>query len=128
MEDLLPRDLVAAVCDDLIDVHVGLRAAARLPDGEREVLRQLARDDFVARCLNRREALLVEFAELVVCNRGGFLQNAERMDDLGGHLLNADGKVLEAALCLRRPILVCRNLDFAEGIVFDTILHLDCPP
>ena len=128
MEDLLARDLVAAVCNDLVDVHVRLCAAARLPDRKREMLRELARDDLIACRLDGIEALLVELAELVVCNRGGFLQNAERVDDLGGHLLDADGEVLETALRLRRPILVCGHLDFAEGIVFDAILHLDCPP
>lgn len=128
MEDLLARDLVAAVCDDLVDVHVRLRSAARLPDRKREMLCEFACDDLIARRLDGIEALLVELAELVVCNRGGFLQNAECVDDLGGHLLDADGEVLKAALRLRRPILVCGHLDFAEGIMFDAILHLDCPP
>ena len=128
MEDLLARDLVAAICDDLVDVHVGLRAAARLPDGEGEVFREFACDDLIARRLDGVQTLFVELAELVVRDGSGFLQNAECMDDLGGHLLDADREVLEAALRLCRPILICGHLDFAEGIVFDTILHLDCPP
>ena len=128
MEDLLARDLVAAICDDLVDVHVGLRAAARLPDGEGEVFREFACDDLITRRLDGVQTLFVELAELVVRDGSGFLQNAECMDDLGGHLLDADREVLEAALRLCRPILVCGHLDFAEGIVFDTILHLDCPP
>ena len=128
VQDLFACDLVAAVRDDLVDVHVRLRAAARLPDREWEVLRKLARDDLVTRRLDGIETFLVELAELVVRDRGGFLQNAECVDDLGGHLLNADGEVLKAAFRLRRPILVRRNLDLAEGIVFDAILHLDCPP
>lgn len=128
VEDFLTCDLVAAVRDDLVDVHVRLRAAARLPDGEGEVLREFARNDLIARCLDGIETLLVELAELIVRNRGGFFQNAERVDDLGGHLLDADGEVLEAALRLRCPVLVRRNLDLTERIMFDTILHLDCPP
>ena len=128
MQDLLPRDLVAAIRDDLVDVHVRLRAAARLPDREGEVLREFACDDLVARRLDGIKAFVVELAELVVRNGGRFLQNAECVNDLGGHLLDADGEVLEAALCLRGPVLVRRNLDFAEGIMFDAILHLDCPP
>ena len=128
MEDFLARDLVSAVRDDLVDVHVGLCAAARLPDGEREVFREFACDDLVARRLDGVQTLFVELAELVVRDGSGFLQNAERVNDLGGHLFDSDGEILKAAFRLRRPILVCGHLDFAEGIVFDTILHLDCPP
>lgn len=50
------------------------------------------------------------------------------MDDLGGHLLDADGEVLEAALCLRRPVLVCGDFDLAEGIMLNAILHGYEPP
>ena len=40
---LFARQLVAAVGDDLVDVHVGLGAASGLPDHQREVLVQRAR-------------------------------------------------------------------------------------
>src|SRR5260370_41607299 len=36
-----------AVGDDFVDVHVGLRAAAGMPDAQREVLVELSGDDFV---------------------------------------------------------------------------------
>jgi len=35
-----------AVGDDFVDVHVGLRAAAGLPDAKREVLVEFSIDDF----------------------------------------------------------------------------------
>src|SRR5277367_4147426 len=40
-------DFDGAVGDDFVDVHVGLRAAAGLPDAEGEVVVELAADDFV---------------------------------------------------------------------------------
>jgi len=42
-----------AVGDDLVDVHVGLGAAAGLPDAERELIVQLSRDDLVRRLDNQ---------------------------------------------------------------------------
>ena len=39
--------LDGAVGDDLVDVHVRLRAAAGLPDAQREVVVELAGDDLV---------------------------------------------------------------------------------
>ena len=43
VQKLLARDVVAAVGDDLVGVHVGLGAAARLPHHQREVVVQLRR-------------------------------------------------------------------------------------
>src|SRR6266852_9373960 len=40
-------DFDGAVGHDFVDVHVGLRAAAGLPDAEREVVVQFAGDDFI---------------------------------------------------------------------------------
>ena len=37
VQQLLARNFVSAVCNDFVHVHVGLGAAAGLPDREREV-------------------------------------------------------------------------------------------
>ena len=128
MENFLPCDLVAAVRDDLVDVHIGLRAAARLPYSEREVGGELAVEDFITCLADGGEPLLVQFAECVVGDGGRLFQDAECVDDLGGHLLDADGEVFEAALRLRRPVLVCGDFDLAEGIMLNAILHGYEPP
>src|SRR5260221_1467895 len=39
--------LFRSVGDDFVDVHVGLRAAAGLPDAKREVLVEFSIDDFI---------------------------------------------------------------------------------
>ena len=128
MENFLPRDLVAAVRDDLVDVHIGLRAAARLPYSEREVGGELAVEDFITCLADGGEPLFIQLAKRVVGDGGRLFQDAECVDDLGGHLLNADGEVLEAALRLRRPVLVCGDFDLAEGIMLNAILHGYEPP
>ena len=53
-----PSDLVAAVGDDFVGVHVGLGAAAGLPHHQGEVVVQLAGDDFVAGLANGRQLLV----------------------------------------------------------------------
>ena len=45
MAQLFTGKLVGAVGDDLVGVHVGLRAGARLPDHQREMVVQFAVDD-----------------------------------------------------------------------------------
>ena len=41
------RDFDGAIGDDFVGVHVGLRAAAGLPDAQGEVIVEFAGDDFV---------------------------------------------------------------------------------
>ncbi len=59
----VPSELVRAVRDDLVGVHVRLRAAAGLPDDERELIVELARDHLVGRATITLGALRVELAE-----------------------------------------------------------------
>lgn len=46
------EDLDGAVADDLVGVHVGLRAGARLPDDEGKVVEQLELLDLLGRLLD----------------------------------------------------------------------------
>ena len=48
VQELFFRDRVAAVSDDLVDIHVALRARARLPYDQRKFVGQLAVEDLVA--------------------------------------------------------------------------------
>ena len=127
MQQLFAGDFVAAVGDDLVGVHVGLGAAARLPDHQREVVVKLAINDFVAGLLNGGELFIVQLAKLVVRPGRGLFQDAEGVGDFAGHQLAANFEVLIAALGLRRPIAVGRHLHLAHGIAFCTVLHIDPP-
>jgi hypothetical protein len=49
----LPGELVGAPGDDLVDVHVGLRAAARLPHHERKLRVVAAGEDLVGRLFDQ---------------------------------------------------------------------------
>ena len=122
------RELIGAVCDDLVGVHVRLRAGAGLPDDERKMAVQLAGDNLVARGADGLELLLRHFFGLEggVCKRRRLLQNAEGMGDLTRHGLNihADPEVFAASLRLRRPEAVGRNAHLAHGIVLDPVFHI----
>lgn len=57
-------------------------------------------------------------AELHVDGRSSSLENTKRLYDRRGHAILGliDLEVLQRALCLCSPVLVCRYVDLAEGI------------
>ena len=126
-QKLSARDLIAAVGNDLVAVHVGLRAGAGLPDDEREIVQKLAGNDLVRRLFNGGKLFFGHFLRTqgAVGARSSLFENAEGMDDLGGHRLDADadGEVVVAALGLCAPVFVCRDANLTHGIVFDAIFH-----
>ena len=114
---LLPAEhLDGAVGDHLVGVHVGLRARARLPDGEREVLVELAFGHFLSRLDDGLADLRVEPAERHVGLGGRPLDDAERAHDRQRLLFPADFEIAERALSLCAPILVGGDLEGAEGV------------
>ena len=127
VQKLSARDLIAAVGNDLVAVHVGLRAGAGLPDDEREIVQKLAGNDLVRCLFNGGKLFFGHFLRTqgAVGARSSLFENAEGMDDLGGHRLDADadGEVVVAALGLCAPVFVCRDANLTHGIVFDAIFH-----
>ena len=127
MQELSACQLVCAVGDDLIGVHVRLCAGAGLPDDEREVLVKLAGDDFVAGRFNDGELLGGHFLGLqrMVCAGGGLFSNAEGTRDFTRHGFqpNADGKILVAALGLCAPVFVGGDTNLTHGVVFNAVFH-----
>ncbi len=117
------QQFIRASGDDLIDVHIGLRARARLPDDERELIVELARDDFRRGRFDRGGDLGFETVR-AVHPRGGLLHERERIDDAHRHaFLRAEGKILDRALGLGAPIGGGRNFDGAERIAFGAGFH-----
>ena len=128
MAELLSGDLIRAVGDHLVGVHIGLGAGSGLPDHEREMPVQLAGDHLVGGLRNGPELFVRHFlwAEGVIGGGGGFFQDAEGPDDLRGHGLDpdADREILVAAFGLRAPQAVGGDLHLAHRVVFDAVFHI----
>ena len=122
VQQRLACELVTAVGDDLVGVHIALGAAARLPDDERKVIVELALDDLVAGRCDGSAFFGRHFVGAQGCigERGSLFEIAEGADDLAWHDLLADGEVFKAALGLCAPVTVCGDGDGSHGVVFYT--------
>ena len=118
--------------DHLVHIHIGLRAAAGLEDGQRELIIVLAPADRLGRILDGIAQLYVQSVGAIDA-RGGLFDSSLRMDDLQRHpLMLGKGEVLQAALRLRPPVSLGGDFDGPDGIGFGACLgHCElllCPP
>ncbi len=121
--ELAGEQLVGAVGDHLVDVHVGLRAGAGLPHHQRELIVEFAVDDFGRRLHDRLGAPRIEQAELAIDFGGGALDQRQRRDQRPRHALVADAEIIARALGLRAPIAIGRDLDRPEAVGFGAGFH-----
>ncbi len=105
-----------AVGDHLVRIHVRLRARARLPDDEREMIVEMAVDHLLRGFDDHLAELRIELAERHVGDGGRLLHDAERADDGLGLLFPANLEVAERALRLGAPIPVVGHLDGSKSI------------
>ena len=124
--ELPARHLDRAVRDDLVRVHVGLRAGARLPDVQREVVVERAVGDLTRGVGDQAAELGVELSVLDVGERGGLLQDPHGPHDLHGHAIGvgpADREMVDRPLRLRTPVAVARDLDRAQRVGLGAVLR-----
>ena len=100
--------------DHFIGVHIGLGAAAGLPHAQRKMLVQPAFDHLIAGLCDKPRLIGGELAEILIDQRAGFLENAKRANHLARHHVIADIEMKQAALGLRAPILIRRDLCLAH--------------
>ena len=91
------------VGDDLVGVHVRLRAGTGLPHHQRELVVEFAPGNPASSLCNGFGEFVVQQAERIVGPRRRPLDRAEGMDDLDRNALSADAEVLAAPLRLRAP-------------------------
>ncbi|MHC2439591.1 hypothetical protein ACVMB0_006966 [Bradyrhizobium sp. USDA 4451] len=114
--ELAAEHLVGAVGDHLVDVHVGLRAGAGLPDDQRKMIVELAVDHFLRCAGNGVGAARIELAEFAIGLGGRELHHGKRVDDRDRHPVVADFEILPRAFGLRAPVAVGGNVDRAEAV------------
>src|SRR6516225_6390805 len=78
----------------------------------------LAGEDLVAGLHDQLVASVVQPAAGMVRDGGGLLQDRVAGDHLARNEILADAEMLQRALRLRSPQLVCRYLDNAEAVSF----------
>jgi hypothetical protein len=117
------QKLVGPVGDHFVHVHVGLRAAAGLPDHQGKMLVPLPLQHLIGRRRDGLRLLAVQFAQPLIDQSRAFLQYGKHPNDLPGHPFRADPEVLVAALRLRPPQFVRGHPHFSQGIPFDSVLH-----
>ena len=104
--------------DNLIHIHVRLRAAAGLPDGQRELIVMLSGDDFCGRRFDGVGQRRVQPMFAVHPRRGLFYQ-CQRMHNPNWHpLMRGEGKVCDAPLRLRAPIGMCGDFNWPKTVGF----------
>src|SRR5262249_54803178 len=113
-------DLGAAIGDDLVHVHVELGPAPGHPDVEGKHVPVLAGEDLVADLDDQPVSLGAETAAGEIGVGCGLLEDRERVDELPGDEVLSDAEVLERALGLGAPQLVCGNADLSQAVAFRT--------
>ena len=68
MKNLLSCDLISAVCDNLIAVHIRLCTASGLPYSKWEMVHQLAANYIVCRLADDVLSFLIQFTKIEICN------------------------------------------------------------
>ncbi len=116
---LAAGQLDCPVRDHFVGVHVALRAAAGLPDPQREVGIEFAFDHLVRGLDDQLGPVARENPEVAVDLGGGLLEQAHRADHGAGHLVVAMREISQRALGLRAPIGVGRHLDRAHAVGLD---------
>ena len=114
-----PGQLDGAVRDDLVGVHVRLRAAARLPDAQRELVIERTLRHLGRRLLNEGGQVFIQLAQVPVDRGRRALEDPERPDEGLRHRLGADVEVVQRALRLGAPVAVGRYLYVAHAVALD---------
>ncbi len=110
--------LPISIGNHLVHVHVGLRAAARLPNAQWKMLIQLAGNHFVRRLRDQLRLFRGKFSEVLIHQRRGFFQNAKSANHLRRHRVLANSEVNQRARGLRAIVAVGGNVDRAHRIGF----------
>ncbi len=112
------QHFVGAIGDDLVQVHVGLRAGTGLPDHKREMRIELPVHHLLRRRCDGIGDAGVQKPQILVGEGRGALDHGERADQRLRHDLAADFEIALGALGLGAPIALAGHLDGPECVGF----------
>ena len=110
-----------AVRNDLVRIHVALRARSGLPDAKRKVGVELAGDHLIGGLRNEFAFFFRQLAQVSIRHGGGFFENTQGFDHFGWEDVLADVKMDEGARGLGAPVGVMRNGNLSHGVAFETV-------
>ena len=110
-----------AIRDYLVGVHVGLRAAAGLPDAQRKMFVEFARDNLVRRRGDELGLLRRQFLQIAINFGRRLLQQPERAHHRPRHPIESDREMQQRPLRLRPPVAIVRDLDRSHAVGFDAL-------
>src|ERR1700722_7777223 len=113
------RQFNGAVRNHLIDVHVGLGAAAGLPDAQGKLVVKFAGNHFVGGLRDEPGFVGRKLAQILIHQRAGFLEDAKGADHLRRHGVAANVEMKERALGLCAPVNVRRDLNLSHAVGFN---------
>ena len=119
-------DFDGAVGDHFVHVHVGLGAAAGLPDAQGELVVEFAGDDFVGRLHDESRYVRGKLAQILIHQGAGFLERAKGADQLRRHGVASDVEVQQRTLGLRAPVDVRGDFDLSHAVGLDAGLYFGC--
>ena len=116
------QQLVGAIREHFVAVHVVRGAGARLVGIDDEIVAVTAREHFVRGFDDRVRELAVEPARLAMGQRGGFLDPDDGSDEGGVWAKIGNREVLPRAFGLDAPQRFGGHRHLAQGITFDARL------
>src|SRR2546426_4607728 len=129
LPERMAQDLVRAVLDHLVRIHVRRGPAAGLEDVEREVSVQFPVHHLLARLDDRFADLVVEQAEFHVRLGARHLDQAESVYEPPAEADSAYRKVFDRPLSLDPPVCVFWDFDLPQEVFLDAELrHSNAPP
>ena len=123
VQNLLPREFIAAIGDDLVKVHVGLGAATRLPNGKGEIVFEFALQNFIRGADDQTRLLFIQKPKRVIGYSASLFYDGKSVKDALRHFFLPDFKVFKTALRLRPPITVGGHLNLTHTVAFGSKLH-----
>ena len=118
------RNLNRTIRDDLVHVHVGLRAAAGLPNAQRKLVIQLTGNDFVGSFDDELGLVGREFAQVLIHQRAGLLERAKGANQLRRHGVAPNIEMQQRAFGLRPPVNMRRDLNLPHAVGFGAGLSM----
>ncbi|MPM33718.1 hypothetical protein SDC9_80296 [bioreactor metagenome] len=122
--DFPPGNLISAVGNHFVYVHVALRSRAGLPDNQRELIVQLPLQYFITHLRNQVPFFLRQHPQLAIGVRSTFFQVRKSINNIQRHgSRRSYFKIVERTCGLRTPEFISRNFYLPHRIFLNSVFY-----